>query len=144
MDELVEELVCNASDLARHTFGHYVIEMGLQTGSAHQRHLICAGLRVELMRNAKNRSATYVVEKALTSCNDEDRLGMIHDLVGSPESLVSLVENQFGCHVAKALLRIQGDSFHEMLSHIDVAASKLQKSKYGRRLMEELKRTQVC
>jgi len=141
MDELIEELMIEGAELARHTFGHYVIEMGLQAGSAHQRHQICSALRVELMRNAKNRSATYVVEKALNICNDEDQQAMIQDLFGSPESLVSLVENQFGCHVAKALLKTHGGSFREM---IDAASAKLQKNKYGRRLLEELKRIQTC
>jgi len=139
MDELIEELLPEGAELARHTFGHYVIEMGLQTGSAHQRHQICAALSMDLMRNAKNRSATYVVEKALATCDDEDRQTMIQDLLGSPESLLSLVENQFGCHIAKALLKMQGESFHQML---DAAAPKLQKNKYGRRLLEELKQIQ--
>jgi len=144
MDELIEELLAEGAELARHSYGHYVMEMGLQTGNAHQRRQICTALCVELMRNAKNRSATYVVEKALAHCDNEDRQTMMHDLCGSPESLVTLVENQFGCHVAKALLKMQGESFHEMLSRINVAAPQLQKSKYGRRLLEELKRIQAC
>jgi len=143
MHELIEELLTEAAELARHTFGHYVIEKGLQTGSAHQRHQICLALREDLMRNAKNRSATYVVEKALNICDDEDRKAMMQDLFGSPESLVSLVENQFGCHVAKGLLKIECESCHEILSLIDAAAPKLQKNKYGRRLLEEIKRIQI-
>merc|ERR1712125_290872 len=116
--------------------------MILQTGSPHQRRSICAALRVELMRNAKNRSATYVVEKALASCSEEDRRTMIQEFCGSPESFVSLVENQFGCHVAKALLKMQGEFFQEMVSRINAAAPRLQKNKYGRRLLEELKQIQ--
>jgi pumilio RNA-binding family len=144
MDELIEELLSDASDLARHTFGHHVIEMVLQAGSVYQRHEIFGSLSSDLMRNAKNRNATYVVERALTSCEDEDRRVLVEELIGTPDMLVSLVENQFGCHVAKALLKISGDTFHKMLSHIEAAAPKLQKSKYGRRLMEELKRIQAC
>jgi len=142
MDELIEELLVEGAELVRHTFGHYVIEMILQTGNPHQRRQVCAALRVELMRNAKNRSATYVVEKALTICDDEDRRNMIEELCGSPESLVFLVDNQFGCHVAKAILNMHGAFFHEMISHINAAAPKLQKNKYGRRLLEELKQIQ--
>merc|ERR1712046_192923 len=116
------------------------IEMVLQTGSVYQRHTIFSSLSSELTRNAKNRNATYVVERALTSCEEEDRRALVQELIGSPDCLVSLVENQFGCYVAKALLKT---SFHKMLSHIEAAAPKLQKSKYGRRLMEELKRIQA-
>jgi len=144
MDELIEELLAEGAELSRHTYGHYVIEMILQTGSAHQRRQICTALRVEVMRNAKNRSATYVIEKALTICDEEDQRIMIQDLLGSPESLVSLVENQFGCHVAKALLKMRGVFFDEMISHIHAAAPQLQKNKYGRRLLEEFKQIHSC
>lgn len=144
MDELIEELLAEGAELSRHTFGHYVIEMILQIGNAYQRRQICIALRVDVMRNAKNRSATYVIEKALTIFDEEDQRIMIQDLFGSPESLVSLVENQFGCHVAKALLKMRGIFFHEMISHIEAAAPKLQKNKYGRRLLEELKQFQAC
>jgi pumilio RNA-binding family len=144
MDELIEELLSDASDLARHTFGHHVVEMVLQTGSANQRHNIFGSLVSDVMRNAKNRNATYVVEKALYSCEDEDRFKMVEELIGTPDLLVSLVENQFGCHVAKALLKISGETLHQMLSHIGAAGAKLQKSKYGRRLIEELKKIQAC
>merc|ERR1719329_989162 len=143
MDELIEELLSDASELARHTFGHHVTEMVLQTGSVYQRHAIFCSLNSELTRNAKNRNATYVVERALTSCEEEDRHTLVQQLIGSPDCLVSLVENQFGCYVAKALLKISGETFHKMLSHIEAAQAKLQKSKYGRRLMEELKRIQA-
>jgi pumilio RNA-binding family len=144
MDELIGELLSDASDLARHTFGHHVIEMVLQTGSEYQRHEIFGSLITDLMRNAKNRNATYVVERALTSCDEEDRRILVEELIGTSDLLVSLVENQFGCHVAKALLKISGETFQKMLSHIEAAAQKLQKSKYGRRLVEELKRIQAC
>ena len=90
------------------------------------------------MRNAKNRSATYVVEKALATCDEEDRRTIIQDPFGSPKSSVSLVENQFGCHVTKAFLRMRGVMFHEVIFRIVGATSKLQKNKYGRCLLEEL------
>jgi pumilio RNA-binding family len=144
VDELMEELLAEGAELSRHTFGHYVMEIMLQNGSAHHRCKICAALNVELMRNAKNRSATYVVEKALAVCDEEERRPMVQNLFGSPELLVSLVENQFGCHVAKAFLKMPGASSHEMLCCIDAASPRLQKNKYGRRLLEELKQFRVC
>jgi pumilio RNA-binding family len=144
MAELIEELLSDASDLARHTFGHHVVEMVLQAGSTSQRHQLFGSLSHDLMHNAKNRNATYVVERALICCEEEDQHFLVQELIGTPELLVSLVENQFGCHVAKALLKISDETFHKMLSHIEAASPKLQKSKYGRRLMEELKRIQAC
>lgn len=144
MDELIEELLLVASDLARHAYGHHVIEVVLQKGTTHQRHSVCSTLSLDLMCNAKNRNASYVVETALNSCEDEVRHELLQQLIGTPESLVSLVENQFGCYVAKALLKFQGKTFHNIVSQIEAAASELQKSKYGRRLMQELNRTRAC
>merc|ERR1719329_637681 len=144
MDELVEELLSCASDLARHTFGHHVIEVVLQAGSAHQRHMVFSAICPDLMRNAKNRNATYVVERALMSCSDDDRLVMVQELIGTPEALIALVENQFGCYVAKALLKFPGEVLRKMLSQIEAAAPELQKSKYGRRLTQELNRIQTA
>jgi len=144
MDQLIEELLSDAPDLARHTFGHHVIESVLQMGSANQRHGIFDSLISDLPRNAKNRNATYVVERALTSCDDKDRSMMVQELIGTPDSLVSLVDNQFGCYVAKALLKVSDETFHKMLSHIEAAAPRLEKNKYGRRLLEELRRIQAC
>jgi hypothetical protein len=144
MDELIEELLSVASDLARHAHGHHVIEVVLQTGSTYQRNTICSALSLDLMCNAKHRNASYVVEKALNSCDDEVRHMLLQQLIGTPDSLVSLVENQFGCYVAKALLKLPGEFFHKMLSQIEAAAPELQKGKYGRRLMQELNRIQAC
>merc|ERR1719183_827910 len=110
----------------------------------YQRHNVCSTLSLDLMCNAKNRNASYVVESALNSCEDEVRHMLLQQLIGTPDSLVSLVENQFGCYVAKALLKFPGETFHKMLSQIEAAAPELQKSKYGRRLMQELNRTQAC
>jgi hypothetical protein len=142
MDELIDELLPCASDLARHTFGHHVIEVVLQTGNAYQLHMIFSALTSDLMRNAKNRNATYVVERALTCCADDDKLVLVQELIGTPDSLIALVENQFGCYVAKALLKFEGEIFDKMLSQIEAAAPELQKSKYGRRLTQELNRIQ--
>merc|ERR1712046_84981 len=118
--------------------------MVLQRGSVFQQHKICSALSVDLMRNSKNRNATYVVETALNSCEDEDRHMLVQKLISTPDSLVSLVENQFGCYVAKALLKFPGETFDKMLSQMEAAAPELQKSKYGRRLIQELNRIQAC
>merc|ERR1712118_592741 len=116
--------------------GHYVIEAVLQCGDATQKSSICAALSTELFRNAKNRCATYVVEKAFACCCNDDVQSMDNILAGSVDSLVSLVENQFGCHVAKSLVKLPAPSRDHALRHLEAAAPRLQGSKYGRRLLE--------
>lgn len=140
---LISELLQEAAELSRHTFSHYVIEAVLQFGAPEQRHLVSVALRTDLLRNAKQRSATYVVEKALACCEEQDRNDMVSELFGTVASLVALVENQFGCHVAKALVKLPGDHLAHALSFLDQATPLLQKTKYGRRLLEEFKQITI-
>lgn len=136
--ELVEEVLQEAAELSRHAFAHYVVEAILEFGNSEQTHEVSISLRMELLRNAKNRSATYVVEKALMFCDAHDQEAMVSELCGSTAAIVALVENQFGCHVAKALVRIPGQHFRCALPFFAEATPMLQKSKYGRRVLTEL------
>jgi len=136
---MIGELLVEAAELSRHTFSHYVIESILQHGTTQELHGVSVALCAELLRNAKNRSATYVVEKALACCSVEDQRSMVSELFGTTQALVALVENQFGCHVAKALARLPGDHLDHALTFLDEATPVLQKTKYGRRLLEEFR-----
>lgn len=138
-DEIIEEILQEAAELSRHAFAHYVVEAILEFGNNEQTHEVSVSLRMELLRNAKNRSATYVVEKALVHCDAHDQEAMISELCGSTADLLALVENQFGCHVAKALVHLSGDHFQRASSLFVEAAPQLQKSKYGRRVLTEFR-----
>jgi len=61
-DKLADELLQEVAELSRHSFAHYVIESILEHGSIDQVHEVSVHLRVDLLRNAKNRSATYARE----------------------------------------------------------------------------------
>jgi len=136
---MICELLVEAAELSRHTYSHYVMESILQHGTPPELHAVSVALCVELLRNAKNRSATYVVERAVTCCSEEDRQIMISELFGTTQAMVALVENQFGCHVAKALVRLPGGHLDHALTFLDEATPMLQKSKYGRRVLEEFR-----
>lgn len=135
--ELVDEVLQEAEELSRHAFAHYVVEAILEFGNSEQKHEVSVSLRMDLLRNAKNRSATYVVEKALMFCDAHDQEAMISHLCGSVADLVALVENQFGCHVAKALVHLPSEHFQRSLPLFIEATPMLQKSKYGRRVLSE-------
>lgn len=137
---LTNELVHDVSDLSRHTFAHYVMEAVLDNAQDKELHFIANALRSDLARNAKNRSGTHVVERALLRCEVDDRNAMMMELFQHANAMVSLVENQFGCHVAKSLLRIPGPHLAHAKGHFEEAKPLLQKTKYGRRLIEEFKR----
>merc|ERR1712139_84192 len=112
-----------------------VIEAVLQHGVANQKSSVCAALCKELFRNAKNKCGTYVVARAFACCSHDDAQSMLNILTESADSLVSLVENQFGCHVAKSFVKLPLLRREHALRHIEAAAPKLQTSKYGRRLL---------
>jgi len=138
--ELTNELVHDVAELSRHTFAHYVVEAILDNTDGQTLHKIAGALRSDLARNAKNRSGTHVVERALLRCEVSDRNSMMLELFHSATAMVTLVENQFGCHVAKSLVKAPGPHLAHAASFLEEAKPMLQKTKYGRRLIEEFKR----
>jgi hypothetical protein len=133
---LIDELLPETAELSRHTFAHYVVEAMLESGSADHAHEVACALRMDLMRHAKNRSATYVVEKALFCCDAHDQEAIASELFGNAEALLELTENQFGCHLAKVLPRLELH-FQRAQKYLPHATPMLQKSKYGRRVLQE-------
>lgn len=133
---LIDELLPETAELSRHTFAHYVVEAMLDSGSADHTHEVACALRVDLMRHAKNRSATYVVEKALFCCDAHDQEAIASELFGTAEALLELTENQFGCHLAKVLPQLESQ-FQRAQKYLPQATPLLQKSKYGRRVLQE-------
>lgn len=133
---LLDELLPETAELSRHTFAHYVVEAMLESGSAEHTHEVACALRVDLMRHAKNRSSTYVVEKALFCCDAHDQEVLASELFGTAEALLELTENQFGCHLAKVLPRLEMH-FQRAQKYLPQATPMLQKSKYGRRVLQE-------
>merc|ERR1719210_1309332 len=71
--ELVDSILPETDWLARQKFGHHVVECVLEHGLPRQRHSVSQALREgSLMRNAWNRSAVFVIEKALLHCEKKD------------------------------------------------------------------------
>jgi pumilio RNA-binding family len=136
IETLIDELLPEVGELSRHTFAHYVVEAILDAGSTDHTHEVACALRMDLMRNGKNRSATYVVEKALFCCDAHDQEALAAELFGSAASLLELTENQFGCHLAKALPRLE-EHFRRAQKYLPEATPLLQKTKYGRRVLQE-------
>lgn len=137
---LVDEILPLAAELVRHVWGHHVINSILEHGSATSKEMIWKALRPELEGHAKNRYSTHVVMRALACCTADMQQDLAMTLFGTSEALVSLTENQFGCQVAKLLLRMQGNHINAAAQHIDTATPELQQNKHGRRFLEELKR----
>lgn len=126
--------------LSRHAFGHHVIEAILQCAAPEHTHEIAAAVLTDVSRFATNRNSTYVVERALHCCSEDDQHALVSEMAGTDASLLALVDNQFGCHVARALVKMPGALGRQVVAVVDSAALALQKSKYGRRVLEDRSR----
>lgn len=144
---LVDEIVKDAGDLSRHTFGHHTIQSILEHGNTRQQHAIISTIRIEneLMKNATHRSASYVVEKALQHGPLSDRKMLAEDLTNDPSRMKDLAMNQFGCYVTRALLNIdlpapapQDKTIPEKVrAHLSKIVADLSTTKWGPKLMED-------
>jgi len=104
---LVDEALEQAEDLCRHSFGHYVIESILKhTGFTRHKAQIASALYQDLLRNAKNKNASYVIEQAITHCSEQDSQALFSALVAE---IPKLAQNQFGLFVVLSLLRQPGE-----------------------------------
>lgn len=138
MEALVDEILAEAGALCRHVFGHHVIHSVLEHGHARQQQYIAHVLRQDLIRNATNRSASYVIEKALAHCATEDCQALVVELLANSGGVVSLAQSQYGCYVVKSLLRFPGEQSRTVCSQLHHAARQLANSKYGKRLLQDL------
>merc|ERR1712000_481628 len=141
MAALVQEVVDGSRDLIRHNFGHHVMQTVLEHGSDQHRSLLHPLLMEDLLQNASHRSAAYVIEKALVFCNATEQCSMAIELLKDATSFVEFSSSQYGCRVAAALLRISNLGLVSQTQGLILSkSSELGKSKYGRRLLEELRR----
>jgi len=138
---LMDEVLAESNELSRHSYGHHVVQSVLEHGHAGHRHRVAAAMRGDLLRGARNRNASYVIEKALTHCSEEDRQAMASELLASPDGVPQLAQCQFGGFVVKALLRLPGEdstAASACFERLQRAAGELQATKYGKRLLEDV------
>jgi hypothetical protein len=142
---LVAQLVGKALALRESRFGHHVLQTLIEHGSDGHRREIVASMVGQLCYLAEHRNAAYVVEKALVFGGPHDQQLMALELLASDAAFLQFAGSQFGCRVASALLRSPdeyGSTRTRALINSHVAT--LQRTKYGRRLLEEHSRIEGC
>lgn len=87
--------------LCRHQYGHYPIQTILECGSAEDRKKVAAALRVELVGLASHKFASYVVEKALEYCSEQDQDDLIEML--TQRCIIEKLANSRGVYVLKSI-----------------------------------------
>lgn len=137
--KLMDEVLLDAPELVRHSFGHHVIQSVLENGLPEQRRKVASALGNNIMANARNRNASYVLEKALTYCCPEDQRVLASGLLANPDSIVSLAQSQFGGYVVRSLAALRDRNGEKALQYLRHCAPQLLETKHGRRLLEDLK-----
>jgi len=135
---LMQEVLAQAGELCRHAYGHHVMEHFLEHGQAEHKATIARALLQDLDKNARNRQATYVIEKALENAAPQDVLALETALVSDSRSILELAENQFGCHVVRTLLRQGSDASRLTQQILSMEAPRLKETKFGAKVVEEL------
>jgi len=136
--QLIDEMLQEAEQLIHHNFARHVMELILEHGTAEQKHRMADAIRANLFHNAKNRNASYVVERALVFCDDSDRGAVAEELLVDSERFLTLATHECGSHVAKAVLSLGGEAASRAKELLDNSAGRVRASKYGKRVMDDI------
>ncbi|CAJ1364541.1 unnamed protein product [Effrenium voratum] len=125
---LVDELLLEVGSLCSHSFAHHVVQSILEHGEKRHKKIIAQALLEDAWGFATHKNSSYLIEKMLLFCEEEDQESLIAQL-GKPETLLELSTTQYGSYVARALMqdaRVDADAaLRLMAAHkTDLAATK--------------------
>merc|ERR1719150_2260539 len=139
--QLVDELLFEIDALARHVYGHHVVESVVEHGLAHQGSLIISALRHKLLQHAWNRYGAYVIDKALRCGGQEHREALAWDLLAlRPQYLAALAASQYGSAIVRALMEMPEVFVQAVGNSLRQPTTRacLMKSKHGRQICSDL------
>eukprot|EP00811_Abedinium_folium_P034372 NODE_7258_length_1595_cov_6.322207.p1 GENE.NODE_7258_length_1595_cov_6.322207~~NODE_7258_length_1595_cov_6.322207.p1 ORF type:complete len:457 (+),score=116.85 NODE_7258_length_1595_cov_6.322207:129-1373(+) len=139
---LIDAIMQDGPALCRHTFGNYVIQQILEHGETEHRHQVADALLKD-DRNAKNRNASHVLEKALEQCPREDICALAESLLESDKKILELATHQFGCFIVRALLKTPSEFADRTREYLFPYTAELEKSRNGKKVLEALKVVQT-
>lgn len=140
---LIDELLLDVDQLIRHNFARHVLELILEHGAATHKQAIASAIQSNLFYYAKNRCASYVIEKALTFCSPKDTHAMVSELLTDPERLLALAVHECGMHVLKAVVQSRTGCAQKARELLLAEVDHVKSSKYGKRLLDEM-RSMCC
>jgi pumilio RNA-binding family len=135
---IIDELLLEAGQLIQHNFARHVLELILEHGTEVHKRRISDVIRKNVYHCARNRFASYVVEKALSLCRAEDVAAIASELMRDAERFLTLAVHECGMHVVKAVLRLRGSCAEKALRLLMANVDQLKSSKHGQRLLDEM------
>eukprot|EP00913_Durusdinium_trenchii_P003210 g2968.t1 len=136
--QLVDEFLDAAEEnLCTHSFAHHVVQSILEHGEERHKRLIAKMLMADLWKHATHKNSSYLIEKALCYCDDEDQNSLIANL-GYPQALLDLAMTQYGSFVARALLQDSRVNADLATRHIRRHQGDLESTKHGHRFLIDI------
>mmetsp|Transcript_60275 Transcript_60275/g.111785 ORF Transcript_60275/g.111785 Transcript_60275/m.111785 type:complete len:502 (+) Transcript_60275:95-1600(+) len=136
--KLMDEMMKDMADLARHSFGHHVMQAVLEHGADKYKQAIAKELAKDILANATNRNGTFVIERALFNCESKDASMLLH-LLAEDDVLDDLIVNQFGIFIAKTLLQNAPKPMVDGIwEKVNSAPEDVRGNKHFQKLLEQL------
>merc|ERR1711865_1182292 len=130
-NKLIDELLLETDQLIRHNFARHVLELILEHGSESHKHSIAKTIQNNIFYYAKNRCASYVLEKALSLCSASDAHTLISAILADPKEFRALAAHECGTHVVRAAMRSNTEDAQKARDLLLEDAQQVKASKYG-------------
>mmetsp|Transcript_133426 Transcript_133426/g.231849 ORF Transcript_133426/g.231849 Transcript_133426/m.231849 type:complete len:418 (-) Transcript_133426:489-1742(-) len=135
MAELTDEVLQDTMALSKNEHGSTVLQHLLEYGTAACQQRILKHLLPEVRLNAMDKTASHVLQQVLEYCEMDAQVALAHALLRIAKvSLVDVACSRCGCAVLRKLAAA-GICVNELRAHLVAGLSRLQKSKYGRRVL---------
>jgi len=135
---LINDLLKHASELLNDMYCHYVLELTLEHGSHEQRSTIVTAILPKLQSVTHQSHANHVLITALRFCCDADREALVDGLLQSGE-VALLAMHKHGCKVVQELLWVPEQEAKPVVAQLLLWEKQLEQSKYGMRVLQDLK-----
>jgi len=137
VSDLIDELLLETDQLIHHNFARHVLDLVLEHGNARHKQRIAQTICSNIFHHAKNRCASYVVEKSLALCSAADSWAIASDLLADPEQFLMLAMHECGMHVVRAVMQSHSACAQKTKDILLANVDRMKSSKYGKRLLDE-------
>lgn len=143
----VQEAMSNSMELANDQYGNYIIQHVLERGGRPaDRATLMNLIRSKIVMLSCHKYASNVVEKALSSSNQEERAALVMSMIGNSREanppLLTLSRDRFGNYaVQRALELSDGQAKEALMQRLSELKPVLRKSNtYGKHILSALDR----
>lgn len=136
---IVEDIIADGIDLARHPYGSFVVRHMAEQGSCEQNHRLIELFRENVMTVNYDGVTCKVIEKTMEHATQSDSRALALDIIQINGLIVRISQNRYGHLIAKSILRLLATDAPEMMeiavTQIHAAEQRLQESRYGRAVL---------